>query len=94
MQRQDEHYFVYIFGDQPQQDVEVGMVNGQQQRAAWVQQNPRAKQSKLVYYEHYQAEDEARNRESQIKSSGMDKVKNLVASMNPNWLDLRDTLED
>jgi putative endonuclease len=47
---------------------------------------------RLVYYEHYNVEEIALNREREIKRCGDDSTYRLIESMNPNWLDLSDTL--
>ncbi|WP_439882961.1 excinuclease ABC subunit C [Pontibacter sp. MBLB2868] len=97
MQADKQHYFVYIFGEQPGSDVQIGIADDL--RAQIVQRNADHAQNatthpsnKLVYYEHYDVESIAQNREHQIKSGGKDTTYSLIASMNPNWLDLSDTL--
>ena len=97
MQEKHPHYFVYIFGEQPGADVQIGIADNLQQHVAQVRQQDTMEQKapdlhKLVYYEHYDEEEIARNRERQIKSGGTDSTYSLIASMNPNWLDLSDTL--
>lgn len=94
MQTQDPHYFVYIYGSQPGDDVEIGIVdNLRQNKPMPVATKTENSQSKLVYYEHYKVQDEALNREKQIKGGTLDSTFRLIESMNPNWLDLSDTLE-
>ncbi|GHA59748.1 GIY-YIG nuclease family protein [Pontibacter akesuensis] len=99
MQTQDAHYYVYIFGDKPREDVEIGIAGNLQQhvlqhKSPQTSQVAPLQKAKLVYYEHYAASEEAQTREQQIKGGGMDSAYNLIESMNPNWLDLSDTLED
>lgn len=95
MQTQDTHCYVYIFGDKPREDVEIGIAgNLQQHMLLQTSQVAPLQKIKLVYYEFYAASKEAKLREQQIKGGGMDSAYNLIESMNPNWLDLSDTLED
>lgn len=98
MQAREPHYFVYIFGNQPRQDVEIGIVGDLQllshAKAVPVSKKGVAQHAKLVYYEHYQAEEEALTRERQIKGGTIDSTYQLIESMNPNWLDLSDLFED
>lgn len=99
MQTQDAHYYVYIFGGQPREDVEIGIAGNLQQhvlqyKTSQTSQITSLHKAKLVYYEHYAASEEAQSREQQIKGSGMDSAYSLIESMNPNWLDLSDMLED
>lgn len=97
MQLPQNHYFVYIFGAQPRTDVQIGVVGDLNQQAALVMSPSNASQTdndkyKLVYYEHYDKEEVALNREKQIKGGNIDATYNLIESMNPNWLDLSDLL--
>lgn len=90
MQSQQGHYFVYILGDQPKSDLNIG-VSDNLQLHMQTGSEPVSK-SKLVYYEHYDMEEIARVREQHIKSCSNEEASRLVESMNPNWLDLADTL--
>ena len=95
MQTQENHYFVYIVGEQQGAEVQIGISYNlqehmQQQFANRKSEFPQNK--KLVYYEHYDQKEVAQNRERQIKENSKDATFHLVASMNPNWLDLSDTL--
>ncbi|WP_299757181.1 excinuclease ABC subunit C [uncultured Pontibacter sp.] len=98
MQAQEPHYFVYIFGDQPRQNVEIGVAGDLHQLTHSKPSDQPGKSTstppKLVYYEHYQAEDEAITREQQLKGESKDSTIHLIESMNPNWLDLSDTLDE
>ena len=47
---------------------------------------------KLVYYECTSSRYEAISREKQIKSWNRKRKNNLVESMNPQWLDLYDSI--
>lgn len=91
MQAQQPHYFVYIFGDQDRQDVEIGVAGDLYKLTHPTA--PAQKPPRLVYYEHYRVEGDARNREQQLKG-GRDFALYLIESMNPNWLDLSDTLDE
>lgn len=97
MQLQQNHYFVYIFGGTPRTDLQIGVVDDLNQQAALIMSPATTSQSdndkyKLVYYEHYDMEEVARNREKQIKDGHIDSTYSLIESMNPNWLDLSDML--
>lgn len=98
MQAPQPHYFVYIFGDQPHSSLRIGIAGDLQQHMQQENQGVAedaavaGKQRKLVYYEHYEREEIARNREQEIKNGGEDYTFRLIESMNPNWLDLSDTL--
>lgn len=98
MQEQHPHYFVYILGAQPEADVQIGIADDLRQYVSQLKQHDSltkssmASEPKLVYYEHYSEEQIALNRERQIKSGDKDSTNSLVSSMNPNWLDLSDTL--
>lgn len=92
---QSSHYFVYIVGEQQGADVQIGIADDLQAHMKHQNTKPEAadqKAKKLVYYEHYDQEEIALNRERQIKENSKDATINLVDSMNPNWLDLSDTL--
>lgn len=43
---------------------------------------------KLVYFEDYEKEDEARTREMQLKKWNRSWKIELIETINPNWLDL------
>lgn len=92
------HYYVYIFGTAPHHSVLIGVAGDLQKQVreisgeassgvAAVKEMPR-----LVYYEHYEREEIARNREQEIIRGGEDTVLRLIESMNPNWLDLSDMI--
>ncbi|PKV75573.1 GIY-YIG nuclease family protein [Pontibacter ramchanderi] len=84
------HFFVYIMGDQTQPQLSIGVSENllQQMDGHAGHSTP----TKLVYYEHYELEEVARVREQRIKSGAPEDHLRLVESMNPNWLDLTDTL--
>ncbi len=48
----------------------------------------------LVYYEGFHYIDEAIAREKQIKGGSRKKKEDLINSMNPEWRDLTDTVEE
>ncbi len=48
---------------------------------------------KLVYYERYHSITEAIDREKEIKKYRREKKDNLINGMNPQWLNLFDTLD-
>ena len=82
---------MYIFGEQLQTDLNIGVSNDLQHHLQ-VAGEP-AKNPKLVYYEHYEVEEIALVRERHIKACSREEKSRLVESMNPNWLDLMDTLD-
>lgn len=86
MQPQPGHFFVYIIGDRSQTNLNIGVSENLTEQIQ-ASHNP-----KLVYYEHYDLEEIARVRERQLKSCSPEENLRLVESMNPNWLDLADTL--
>lgn len=88
--QQPRHYFVYIMGDQSKPDLNIGVSDDLLQYMYASEQ--RVLPSKLVYYEHYDVEEIARVRERRIKACSPEENLRLVESMNPNWLDLADTL--
>ena len=86
----NHHFYVYIMGDQSLPQLIIGVSEDLLRQMA-AKDGP-SSQAKLVYYEHYDLEEIARVREERIKSSGPEEHLRLVESMNPNWLDLTDTL--
>lgn len=91
---QPHHYFVYIFGSTARSSIKVGVTGDLQQQVQEISNEAASvnEQHRLVYYEHYAAEEIARNREREILKGGEDSAYRLIESMNPNWLDLSDTL--
>lgn len=89
-QEQAHHYYVYIIGDQMHPQLSIGVSEDLQRQV--VTDNKETSVPKLVYYEHYDLEEVARVRERYIKSASPEEHLRLVESMNPNWLDLSDTL--
>ncbi|QCR21891.1 excinuclease ABC subunit C [Pontibacter sp. SGAir0037] len=94
MQLQQAHYFVYIFGNRPGADVQIGIAGDIPEQMQRLHKAPSPENCKLVYYEHYSLEEMARHRENQIKSNSIDTTYHLIESMNPNWLDLSDMLQE
>lgn len=91
LHEQPHHYYVYIIGDQKQPQLSIGVSEDLQR---YVAADSNGNQfPKLVYYEHYDHEEVARVRERFIKSASPEEHLRLVESMNPNWLDLTDTLQ-
>lgn len=90
MQAPQGHYFVYIFGEQPQSDLQIGVSDNLQHHVQ--KSSEPSNKPKLVYYEHYDMEEVALVRERHIKACSLEETSRLVESMNPNWLDLTDTL--
>lgn len=98
MQLQKAHYFLYIFGDKAHTEVKIGIADNIHQQLQLVAAHENATRSsgdyKLVYFEHYDIEEVARHRESQIKGNSKDMTYHLIESMNPNWLDLSDLIQE
>lgn len=92
--QQQANYFVYILGSLPHTIVQIGVASDLQQhiRNNGPGAQPDSESLHLVYYEHYKVEEAALNRERQLKSNSPDATYTLIASMNPHWLDLSDTL--
>ena len=88
--QQTQHYFVYIMGDQSLPQLNIGVSKDLQHDVSLSEQLTQT--PKLVYYEHYDMEEIARVRERHIKACSPEENLRLVESMNPNWLDLTDTL--
>lgn len=88
--QQAQHYFVYIMGEQSQPQLNIGVSKDLQRDVSLSDQH--TQHPKLVYYEHYDMEEIARVRERHIKACSPEENLRLVESMNPNWLDLADTL--
>lgn len=84
------HYYVYIIGEQSQPQLSIGVSEDLQRHVTAIV--PGTALHKLVYYEHYDVEEVARVREKSIKAATPEEHLRLVESMNPNWLDLADTL--
>ncbi|MFT2011064.1 excinuclease ABC subunit C [Pontibacter sp. 13R65] len=99
MTLEDTHYFVCIYGDQQRSQVQIGVADDPVQleqqtvpTAPHSISNPAETSLNLVYYEHYNLEAVAMERERQLKENPQDMTISLIDSMNPNWLDLSDTL--
>lgn len=93
MQATSNHFYVYIFGDQSQAVVQIGIAGNLRKQLQDVPlQSAEITGKKLVYFEYYTVETMAQNRERQIKSTSPAAINTLVESMNPNWLDLSDVL--
>lgn len=88
MQANGNHYFVYICGADPGNNLQIGTSENLQKHL----QKGQSHTQKLVYYEHYDREAIALAREKQIKASSPNDNHKLIESMNPNWLDLSDLL--
>ncbi|MCC9167089.1 GIY-YIG nuclease family protein [Pontibacter harenae] len=98
MQLQNNHYFVYILNGQSRNELEIGTADNLEKRVkdtnATLETNQLIQDYKLVYYEHYNVQEMALARERQIKDGAIDNTYQLIESMNPNWLDLSDLLEE
>ncbi|NEM98771.1 GIY-YIG nuclease family protein [Pontibacter burrus] len=91
MQDNNNHYFVYIFGGEPGNNLQIGTAGDLHQYMQNNQQRE-TRPRKLVYYEHYNMEAMALAREKHIRESSQNDNMRLIESMNPNWLDLSDLL--
>ncbi|GAA4427456.1 GIY-YIG nuclease family protein [Pontibacter saemangeumensis] len=99
MQISSPHYYVYIFGSPASDNLKVGVAGDLQKQLQEISKEPASQnmtvvkeKPRLVYYEHYEREEIARNREQEILKGGDDNVQRLIESMNPNWLDLSDMI--
>lgn len=98
MQISPPHYYVYIFGSPASNSVKVGIAGDIQKQLQEINNEASSEMSameespRLVYYEHYEREEIARNRELEIMKGGDATVHRLIESMNPNWLDLSDMI--
>jgi putative endonuclease len=92
MQLHDNHYFVYICGEEPGNNLQIGTSVNLQKHLKLNQEQNSTCINKLVYYEHYDREAMALAREKQIKENSLNDNQRLIESMNPNWLDLSDLL--
>lgn len=92
MQANDNHYFVYICGGEPDKNLQIGTAGNLQKHLQQMQPQINTQPQKLVYYEHYDREAIALAREKQIKENSTNDNHRLIESMNPNWLDLSDLL--
>lgn len=90
--QENNHYYVYIVGGEPGNNLQIGTAGNLQQHMHHTRQHDNMPSSKLVYYEHYNREAMALAREKHIKESSPYDNKQLIESMNPNWLDLSDLL--
>ncbi|MBQ8493576.1 MAG: GIY-YIG nuclease family protein [Alistipes sp.] len=89
-----DRYYVYIMGNASRTSVYTGVTNNLQRR---VQEHKagivpgftsRYKCNRLLYYEDYQDIRTAISREKQIKGWTRAKKENLIATMNPDYVDL------
>ena len=99
MQTPPPHYYVYIFGSPASNSIKVGIAGDLQKQlqqideeVSLVSTSTLKEKPRLVYYEHYEREEIALNREREIVKGGDATVHRLIESMNPNWLDLSDMI--
>lgn len=90
---------MYIFGSPASNSIKVGVAGDLQKQLQEIDEevffaNMSAVKEKprLVYYEHYEREEIALNREQEIVKGGDATLHRLIESMNPNWLDLSDMI--
>lgn len=93
--------FVYIITNKYQTVVYTGVTSNLPQR---ILQHKNKKYPKsfsarydvniLVYYEQFQWIEDAITREKQIKAGSREAKNNLIRSMNPNWNDLFEEIEN
>ncbi len=92
MQADTNHYYVYICGGEPGNNLHIGTSADLNQHLKTSRKDTPADPKKLVYYEHYDREAIALARERQFKENSPNDNQRLIESMNPNWLDLSDLL--
>lgn len=92
-------YYVYILASATNAVIYVGVTNNLTHRVYEHKQQmdqrcftARYRVDRLVYYEPHDSIEAAINREKQIKDWNRKRKNELVASMNPKWLDLYDEI--
>ncbi len=93
--------FIYIITNKYQTVVYVGVTSNLPKRILEHKnkKNPKSFSAKynlniLVYYEQFQWIEDAIAREKQIKAGSREAKNNLICSINPNWEDLFDEIEN
>ena len=97
MQQQQARYFFYILADRSGSRIQTGIASDLLQHINSFYNNepvalPVSEELHLVYYEQHRSEALALQRERQLKSGNLSVIHDLIAYMNPHWLDLSDTL--
>ena len=89
-----KQFYIYIMTNKHHSTLYTGMTNNLERRV-YEHQNgqgsaftTRYKLKKLIYYEVCDTAETAINREKQIKSGSRQKKLDLIARLNPDWLDL------
>ena len=97
--REPYKYYVYIMASGTNGTLYVGITNDIARRVLEHKNNVNKKSftarynvHKLVYMEIYENPEYAIMREKQIKCWNRNKKKDLIESMNPDWLDMFDYL--
>ncbi|MGM0588259.1 MAG: GIY-YIG nuclease family protein [Bacteroidota bacterium] len=96
----NHNYYLYMMTNRHNTVLYTGMTNDllnrtQQHRSLKVPGfTSRYRITKLVYYEHFTNVTEAIQREKQVKSWSRAKKEKLIESLNPEWVDLYDSLID
>ena len=94
------NYFVYILTNKNKTVLYTGVTNNLKERL-YFHRNPlpfskafttKYKCFYLIYYEHFFQIEDAIAREKQIKGISRAKKENLIASFNPTWSFLNDTI--
>lgn len=89
-----EQYFIYIMTNRNNTVLYTGVTNNLERRVNEHKEGSGGtftknyNVTKLVYYEIYKDSYSAIKREKQIKAGSRKKMKDMIASMNPEWRDL------
>ncbi|OGO30399.1 MAG: excinuclease ABC subunit C [Chloroflexi bacterium RBG_16_56_11] len=96
--KSNKQYYVYFMANKTNVAVYIG-VTGNLKRRVFEHKNKLVKGftekydiNKLVYYEIYYDPENAILREKRLKGSSRTRKNRLVASLNPEWLDLYDEI--
>lgn len=94
----NHNYYVYMMTNKHNTVLYTGMTNdlgvrtGQHKSLKIPGFTSRYRLTKLVYYEHFGNVEAAIQREKQIKSWSRARKEKLIESVNPDWVDLYDSL--
>jgi putative endonuclease len=94
----NHNYYVYLMTNKYNTALYTGMTNDllvrtKQHKALKIPGfTSRYRITKLVYYEHFSNVDDTIEREKQIKSWSRARKEELVNKMNPDWVDLFESL--
>jgi len=94
-----KQYYIYLLTNQNNTVIYAGVTSNLTKRV-WEHKNKLVKGftqryniNKLLYYEIYDDPENAISREKQIKAGSRKNKIDLIKSINPEWIDLYNTLE-